>query len=97
MEVHASTAASRAPGVQCGQEKDIEAIGSEKAPSVYKDSVAVDTAATTSADLDRIASRRTQRSTARSIVIDPEAEPPDGGMHAWLKVFGCFLMYANTL
>lgn len=46
---------------------------------------------TTAADLDRIASHRTQRST-RSVAIDP-----DGGLHAWLKVFGCFLMYANTL
>jgi hypothetical protein len=96
MEVHASTAASRAPGVQCVQDKDIEVAGSEKAPSVYKE-VAVDACATTSADLDRTVSRRTQRSMARSIAIDPEAEPPDGGMHAWLKVFGCFLMYANTL
>ena len=21
--------------------------------------------------------------------------PPDGGLHAWLKVLGCFLMYSN--
>ncbi|KAF2663309.1 MFS general substrate transporter [Microthyrium microscopicum] len=27
--------------------------------------------------------------------IDPFGEPPDGGLNAWLKVFGCFLLYSN--
>jgi hypothetical protein len=27
--------------------------------------------------------------------IDPFGEPPDGGLNAWLKVLGCFLLYSN--
>lgn len=27
--------------------------------------------------------------------IDPFGEPPDGGLNAWLKVLGCFLIYSN--
>lgn len=58
----------------------------------------IDAEATSSA-LDRTVSRMTQRTgrSTRSVVIDPDAEPPDGGIHAWLKVYGCFLMYANTM
>jgi hypothetical protein len=46
-------------------------------------------------DLDRVVSHATQRT--RKSAIDLLEEPPDGGWNAWLKVFGCFLMYANTL
>jgi hypothetical protein len=35
------------------------------------------------------------QSASRKSVIDPSTEPPDGGLHAWLKVFGCFLLYSN--
>ncbi len=35
------------------------------------------------------------QSTSRRSDIDPFTEPPDGGLHAWLKVFGCFLLYSN--
>lgn len=35
------------------------------------------------------------QSASRKSVIDPSMEPPDGGLHAWLKVFGCFLLYSN--
>ncbi|KAH8658490.1 major facilitator superfamily domain-containing protein [Xylariales sp. PMI_506] len=34
-------------------------------------------------------------SAARHSDIDPLSEPPDGGLNAWLKVFGCFLLYSN--
>lgn len=27
--------------------------------------------------------------------IDTLANPPDGGLNAWLKVLGCFLIYSN--
>jgi hypothetical protein len=27
--------------------------------------------------------------------IDPFGAPPDGGLNAWLKVLGCFLLYSN--
>jgi len=27
--------------------------------------------------------------------IDPFGEPPNGGLNAWLKVLGCFLIYSN--
>ena len=35
------------------------------------------------------------QSTSRRSDIDPLAEPPDGGLNAWLKVVGCFLIYSN--
>lgn len=35
------------------------------------------------------------RTTTRRSAIDPSREPPDGGLEAWLKVFGCFLLYSN--
>lgn len=35
------------------------------------------------------------QSASRRSDIDPLAEPPDGGLNAWLKVFGCFLLYSN--
>ncbi|KAH8893443.1 MFS general substrate transporter [Thozetella sp. PMI_491] len=34
--------------------------------------------------------------SSRRSDIDPFAEPPDGGLNAWLKVFGCFLLYSNV-
>jgi hypothetical protein len=48
-------------------------------------------------------------STQESLSLDPESQeadthneeepalppPPDGGLHAWLKVFGGFLIYIN--
>lgn len=40
------------------------------------------------AALEKVVSRRSE--------IDPAAEPPDGGLNAWLKVFGCFLIYSNV-
>lgn len=43
----------------------------------------------TEADLEKV-----QSSSKRSD-IDPFAEPPDGGLNAWLKVLGCFLIYSN--
>jgi hypothetical protein len=43
-----------------------------------------------SANLEKI-----NTSSGRSNVIDPFAEPPDGGLNAWLKVLGCFLIYSN--
>jgi hypothetical protein len=35
------------------------------------------------------------QSSSRRSDIDPLAEPPDGGLNAWLKVLGCFLVYSN--
>ena len=35
------------------------------------------------------------QSSSRRSDIDPLAEPPDGGLNAWLKVMGCFLVYSN--
>ncbi|KAF2097857.1 MFS general substrate transporter [Rhizodiscina lignyota] len=37
---------------------------------------------------------KVQSSSKRSD-IDPSTQPPDGGLNAWLKVFGCFLIYSN--
>lgn len=38
-------------------------------------------------DLDHTRSRKSE--------IDPFSTPPDGGLNAWLKVLGCFLIYSN--
>jgi hypothetical protein len=35
------------------------------------------------------------RAQSRKSGIDPFSEPPDGGLNAWLKVLGCFLIYGN--
>jgi len=35
------------------------------------------------------------RTQSRKSEIDPFGEPPDGGLNAWLKVLGCFLLYSN--
>jgi hypothetical protein len=35
------------------------------------------------------------QSSSRKSDIDPFSEPPDGGLNAWLKVLGCFLLYSN--
>lgn len=35
------------------------------------------------------------QSSSRYSAIDPFGTPPDGGLNAWLKVFGCFLLYSN--
>lgn len=35
------------------------------------------------------------RTSTRASTIDPATEPPDGGLNAWLKVLGCFLIYSN--
>lgn len=37
-----------------------------------------------------------RKTNSRRSEIDPTAQPPDGGLHAWLKVFGCFLVYSNV-
>jgi hypothetical protein len=34
-------------------------------------------------------------SSPKKLDIDPLGEPPDGGLNAWLKVLGCFLIYSN--
>ena len=39
------------------------------------------------AQLEKVQSRKSE--------INPLAEPPDGGLNAWLKVLGCFLIYSN--
>lgn len=43
--------------------------------------------------LEKVASHQTHHS--KKSEIDPFHEPPDGGLNAWLKVFGCFLIYSN--
>ena len=35
------------------------------------------------------------RTHSKKSEIDPFGEPPDGGLNAWLKVLGCFLIYSN--
>jgi hypothetical protein len=35
------------------------------------------------------------QSSSKNGAIDPFGEPPDGGLSAWLKVLGCFLIYSN--
>lgn len=35
------------------------------------------------------------RTQSKKSEIDPFGEPPDGGLNAWLKVLGCFLIYSN--
>lgn len=100
MEVHAATAAARATDPQCIQHNDkdidIEVARSEHTPSCHKEDYAIDET-TASEPLDRTVSRRTQRTNRSTRTIDPDGEPPDGGLNAWLKVYGCFLMYANTM
>lgn len=34
-------------------------------------------------------------SSSKKGAINPFGEPPDGGLNAWLKVLGCFLIYSN--
>jgi hypothetical protein len=38
---------------------------------------------------------KTKSFASRKSDIDPFGEPPDGGLNAWLKVLGCFLLYSN--
>jgi hypothetical protein len=38
---------------------------------------------------------KVKSSASRKADIDPFGEPPDGGLNAWLKVLGCFLLYSN--
>jgi len=35
------------------------------------------------------------KSSSKQSDINPFTEPPDGGLNAWLKVIGCFLIYSN--
>jgi hypothetical protein len=60
------------------------------ANGVKHDANAVAIEETTTAGLEKTVSRHTQRS--RISAVSTLAEPPDGGLNAWLKVFGCFLM-----
>jgi hypothetical protein len=53
----------------------------------------VEITATTAHDIEKVSSHQTHHS--KKSEIDPFAEPPDGGLNAWLKVFGCFLIYSN--
>ncbi|KIW03009.1 uncharacterized protein PV09_05667 [Verruconis gallopava] len=92
MEVHPITASSGGPCLECDDTIDGQLFDADEKVASFEN-VAVDQ--TDVPDLNRTLSRRTIHSTRSA--IDPEAEPPDGGLHAWLKVFGCFLMYANTL
>jgi hypothetical protein len=40
--------------------------------------------------------KKVKSSASRKADIDPfGGEPPDGGLNAWLKVVGCFLLYSN--
>ena len=45
--------------------------------------------------VDPEAGKTLSRTQSRKSEIDPFAEPPDGGLNAWLKVLGCFLIYSN--
>lgn len=56
-----------------------------KSSDVEQQNTAKETAVDT---LQKVASRRSE--------IDPAGEPPDGGLNAWLKVLGCFLIYSNV-
>jgi hypothetical protein len=38
---------------------------------------------------------KTRSVASRKSDIDPFGEPPNGGLNAWLKVLGCFLLYSN--
>ena len=44
---------------------------------------------------DSATMEKIQPTTSKSSDISPYTEPPDGGLNAWLKVFGSFLMYSN--
>lgn len=63
---------------------------SSKADDVSRDEEAVESVEginAKSTPLSRVQSRKSE--------IDPTGEPPDGGLNAWLKVLGCFLLYSN--
>jgi hypothetical protein len=85
-------ALSAGTSLMAAEKVDSNALAMGKTKS--EDDIAIDEI-NASSGLDRITSRQTHRS--RRSEIDPFTEPPDGGLNAWLKAFGCFLMYANTL
>jgi hypothetical protein len=64
---------------QVSREEEEEAIGIDETGEQHKDNT-----------LSRTQSRKSAKSE-----IDPFGEPPDGGLNAWLKVVGCFLIYSN--
>jgi hypothetical protein len=61
----------------------------DKDPQEQRDIGNVDPDDETAADLEKV------QSSSKKSDIDPSAEPPDGGLNAWLKVLGCFLIYSN--
>jgi hypothetical protein len=73
--------------------KDIEA-SNDNLPSIG-DNVSKEQLENTSPKDDQIEQLTKVQSSSRRSDIDPLAEPPDGGLNAWLKVFGCFLIYSN--
>jgi hypothetical protein len=44
-----------------------------------------------SAPIEKVVSSRSKKSDVDLF----SKEPPDGGLNAWLKVMGCFLIYSN--
>jgi hypothetical protein len=48
-------------------------------------------------DIENAANNEIEKTQSNSKVseIDPLGIPPDGGLNAWLKVLGCFLIYSN--
>jgi hypothetical protein len=73
--------------------KDIEA-SNDNLPSIG-DNVSKEQLENASPKDDQIEQLTKIQSSSRRSDIDPLAEPPDGGLNAWLKVFGSFLIYSN--
>jgi hypothetical protein len=48
-------------------------------------------------DIENATNNKIEKTQSNSRVseIDPLGTPPDGGLNAWLKVLGCFLIYSN--
>ena len=55
----------------------------------WRDTEKIDVTTERPAQLEKI------QSSSKKSDIDPFTEPPDGGLNAWLKVLGCFLIYSN--
>ena len=68
--------------------KHDEKLGDVAPPSPYTEEVDADTLASSPSE--------EPHSRWKASAIDPDSQAPDGGLNAWLKVLGCFLMYANV-
>lgn len=78
-------------------EKDVDLTAekqSYKADDTSREENEEEATETTTRNPDETANELDQTRSRKS-EIDPFSTPPDGGLNAWLKVLGCFLIYSN--